>query len=67
MVRIILTLAVALGVGALTVSHAQQIQQVMAGDTSGEAQTWSAMQAHMDSVADALAGAIARQFPDKAS
>ena len=47
--------------------HAQQIQQVMAGDTSGEAQTWSAMQAHMDSVADALAGAIARQFPDKAS
>lgn len=47
--------------------HAQQITQVMAGDTAGEARTWTAMQAHMDSVADALAAAIAKQFPDKAS
>ena len=47
--------------------HAQQIQQVMAGDTAGEAATWTAMQAHMDSIADALAAAIAKQFPDKAS
>ena len=47
--------------------HAQQIQQVMAGDTAGEAATWTAMQAHMDTIADALAGAIAKQFPDKAS
>jgi len=46
--------------------HAQQIQQVMAGDTAGEAATWTAMQAHMDAIADALAGAIAKQFPDKA-
>ena len=47
--------------------HAQQIQQVMAGDTAGEATTWTAMQKHMDAIADALAAAIAKQFPDKAS
>ena len=47
--------------------HSQQIQQIMAGDTAGEATTWTAMQAHMDTIADALAGAIAKQFPDKAS
>ncbi|TAK38700.1 MAG: hypothetical protein EPO30_04025 [Lysobacteraceae bacterium] len=47
--------------------HAEQIKLVMAGDTAGEAKSWTAMQAHMDSVADALAGAIAKQFPDKAS
>lgn len=47
--------------------HAAQTQQIMAGDTAAEAQTWVAMQAHMDVIADALAGAIAKQFPDKAS
>ena len=47
--------------------HAAQTQQIMAGDMAAEAQTWSAMQAHMDVIADALAGAIATQFPDKAS
>jgi Tfp pilus assembly protein PilE len=47
--------------------HAAQIQQVMAGDVQAEAVTWKAMQAHMDTLADALAGAIARQFPHKAS
>lgn len=47
--------------------HAQQIRQIMAGDTAGEAQSWAAMQSHMDMIADALAGAIAKQFPDKAS
>jgi hypothetical protein len=47
--------------------HAQQIQQIMAGDTAGEATSWIAMQAHMDMIADALAGAIAKQFPGKAS
>lgn len=46
--------------------HDAQIRQIMAGDTAGEATTWKAMQAHMDTIADALAGAIARQFPDKA-
>jgi hypothetical protein len=47
--------------------HSQQIQQIMAGDTAGEATSWAAMQQHMDGIADALAGAIAKQFPDKAS
>lgn len=46
--------------------HARQIQLVMAGDTAGEAREWAAMQSHMEMVADALADAIARQFPDKA-
>lgn len=47
--------------------HAQQLQQIVANDSKGEAATWVAMQKHMDVIADALAGAIARQFPDKAS
>ena len=47
--------------------HAQQIQQIMAGDATGEAASWKAMQAHMDTIADALAGAIAKQFPAKAA
>lgn len=46
--------------------HSQQITQVMADDRAGEAETWQAMQTHMDAIADALAGAIAAQFPDKA-
>lgn len=47
--------------------HMQQVTQIMAGDMKAEGQTWTAMQQHMDSVADALAGAIAKQFPAKAS
>jgi hypothetical protein len=47
--------------------HAAQINQVMSGNLKGEQATWTAMQAHMDAIADALAGAIAKQFPDKAS
>jgi hypothetical protein len=47
--------------------HSSQINLIMAGDTAGEATEWTAMQAHMDMIADALAGAIAKQFPDKAS
>lgn len=47
--------------------HEQQIRQVMAGDRKGEAATWKAMQAHMDTIADALAAGIAKQFPAKAS
>jgi hypothetical protein len=47
--------------------HATQIQQVMAGDMKGEQATWQAIQAHMDMISDALAGAIAKQFPDKAA
>ncbi len=47
--------------------HATQIQQIMAGDMKDEQTTWTAMQAHMNTIADALAGGIAKQFPDKAS
>ena len=47
--------------------HIQQVQQVMAGDMAAEADTWVAMQAHMDVIADALAGANAKQFPDNVS
>jgi hypothetical protein len=46
--------------------HSSQINLIMSGDTAGEATEWTAMQAHMDTIADALAGAIAKQFPDKA-
>lgn len=46
--------------------HATQIQQVMAGDMTGEASTWTAIQAHMDTISDAMAAAIAKQFPAKA-
>lgn len=47
--------------------HATQIQQIMSGDMQGEQATWAAMQQHMDLIADTLAGAIAKQFPAKAS
>ena len=47
--------------------HSQQIRLIMADDTAGEAQEWAAMQSHMDMIADALAAAIAKQFPDEAS
>lgn len=47
--------------------HVAQVKLIIAGDTAGEASEWTAMQAHMDMIADALAGAIAKQFPDKAN
>lgn len=47
--------------------HSSQINLILKGDTVGEAAEWTAMQAHMDMIADALAGAIAKQFPDKAN
>jgi len=47
--------------------HQQQITQIMAGDMQAEGNTWTAMQQHMDAIADALAGAIAKQFPAKAN
>lgn len=47
--------------------HSQELNLILADDTAGEATEWTAMQAHMDMIADALAGAIAKQFPDKAS
>jgi hypothetical protein len=47
--------------------HAQQIGQIMKGDAAGEANTWSMMRAHMDTLADALSDGIAKQFPAKAT
>jgi hypothetical protein len=47
--------------------HSQQVNLILADDTAGEATEWAAMQTHMDMIADALAAAIAKQFPDKAS
>lgn len=47
--------------------HHAQIDEIMRGDTQAEAATWKAMQAHMDTIADALADAIAKQFPAKAT
>ncbi len=45
--------------------HIAQDQEIEAGDKAGEAKTWDAMRAHMVVIADALAGGIAKQFPDK--
>lgn len=45
--------------------HVAQIDQLAARDYAGEAQTWQMMRQHMLVLADALAGALAKQFPDK--
>ncbi len=45
--------------------HMLQIQQIQSGDRAGEARTWIAMKAHMDTIADALAAGISKQFPAK--
>jgi hypothetical protein len=45
--------------------HIAQIQQLQAKDFAAEAQTWADMTQHMYVIADALGGAIAKQFPDK--
>ncbi len=47
--------------------HSAQIGQIMKGDMKAEKTTWAAMQRHMDTIADALAGALAKQFPEKAA
>lgn len=47
--------------------HSTQIEQIMSGNMKGEQATWRMMQAHMDTLSDALAAAIAKQFPAKAS
>jgi hypothetical protein len=47
--------------------HVQQIQQVQSKQYADEAQTWEAMKRHMYVIADALAGAIAKQFPKQFS
>lgn len=45
--------------------HIQQIAAIHAQDFAAEAQVWEAMRGHMNTIADALAGAIVKQFPDK--
>lgn len=45
--------------------HIAQIQQLQAKDYAGEAQTWADMSQHMYVIADALADALAQQFPAK--
>jgi hypothetical protein len=47
--------------------HVQQIQQLRARQYAGEARTWEAMKQHMYVIADAMAAAIAKQFPEKFS
>lgn len=57
-------------VKGLLMTHAAHHQtltgEIMKGDTAGAAKTWSAMQAHMNTLADALSDGIAKQFPQKA-
>jgi hypothetical protein len=43
--------------------HVQQIQQLQREQYVEEAQTWEAMKRHVYAIADALAAAIAKQFP----
>jgi hypothetical protein len=45
--------------------HVAQIDQVKAGQYAEEAETWIAMRKHMHAVADAIAGALGKQFPEK--
>ncbi|HEY8010953.1 MAG TPA: hypothetical protein VIE67_08130 [Rudaea sp.] len=45
--------------------HVTQITEVHAGDYDKEAANWAAMRTHMNTIADALVGGIAKQFPDK--
>ena len=47
--------------------HIQEIQQLRSKEYAQEAQTWEAMKKHMHVIADALAGALAKQFPAKFS
>lgn len=47
--------------------HQTQVGQIMSNAPASEqATSWSEMQHHMDTIADALAGGIAKQFPEKA-
>ena len=47
--------------------HVQQIQELQSKQYVQEGQTWEAMKRHMYVIADALAGAIAKQFPKQFS
>jgi hypothetical protein len=45
--------------------HIIEIQQLLARDYAGEAQTWADMSQHMYVIADAIVDGLAKQFPDK--
>jgi hypothetical protein len=45
--------------------HLAQIDQLAGGQYKEEGRTWEAMRRHMHDIADALAGALQKQFPDK--
>lgn len=45
--------------------HIAQIQQLQAKDHAGEAKTWADMSQHIYVLSDALADALAKQFPAK--
>ena len=45
--------------------HINQVQQISKADYAGEATTWAAMRTHMFTIADALADALAKQFPER--
>ncbi|HEX4923835.1 MAG TPA: hypothetical protein VFV50_07105 [Bdellovibrionales bacterium] len=45
--------------------HVAQINEIQKKNFAGEAETWGGMKHHMYAIADALAGAIAKQFPEK--
>ncbi|MES2675747.1 MAG: hypothetical protein V4660_16015 [Pseudomonadota bacterium] len=45
--------------------HLAQAQQIFKGDFKAEATTWTEMRVHMFMIADALTGALAKQFPEK--
>lgn len=45
--------------------HVAQIDQLAARDYAGEAQTWQMMREHILGLADAMATALVKQFPDK--
>lgn len=48
--------------------HKTQVDQMMSNaPAAAQNQTWDHMQKHADTIADALAGAIAKQFPQKAN
>lgn len=45
--------------------HVAQINQIAANDFRDEARTWQAMRNHMLVIADSIADALAKQFPDR--
>ncbi len=45
--------------------HIQQIRQIDSADWESEASTWAMMREHMYVIADALTGALVKQFPER--